>query len=74
MCIVSCTCTIGNQFGGGPPRDPDNKWYIPFDVFKYDTFPPWFQGMVYFLTPGLARKIYELSFTTPYLFTGKIYF
>lgn len=61
----------GNQFGGGPPRDPGSKWYMSYEMFKYDTFPPWFQGMVYMLTPGLARHIYDLSFTTPYMFTGE---
>ena len=62
----------GNEFTDtGPLREAKGKWYIPYEVFKYDTFPAWFQGMVYFLTPQLADKIYQLSFTTPYLFTGQ---
>ncbi|XP_067948978.1 beta-1,3-galactosyltransferase 1-like [Watersipora subatra] len=63
----------GNLFGGGPRRNPKDKWYISVEQFKYDEYPPWFQGMVYFLTPCVARQIYELSFTSPYLFTDDVY-
>ncbi|XP_067930247.1 beta-1,3-galactosyltransferase 5-like [Watersipora subatra] len=64
----------GNMDGHNwPGRDPHEKWYISFKEYKFSTFPPWVQGMAYFLTPSLARRIYELSFSTPYLFTDDVY-
>jgi len=64
----------GNIFAGFEPhRNPASKWYLSKKEYKYDTFPPWLQGMTYFLSPRLAKEIYNLSFTTPYIFTGTQY-
>jgi len=51
-------------------RDPNTKWYLSKKEYKFDSFPIWFQGLAYMLSPPLAKEIYKLSFTTPYLFTG----
>ena len=70
--IISIYFAKGNMDGHRwPGRNKGEKWYISIEEYKFSTFPPWVQGMAYFLTPSLAKRIYELSYSTPYLFTGK---
>ncbi|KAF6033894.1 hypothetical protein EB796_007798 [Bugula neritina] len=61
------------QHNRRPFRNPASKWYLSRKDYKYDTFPMWLQGLTYFLSPRLAKEIYNLSFTTPYIFTDDIY-
>ncbi|XP_067931108.1 beta-1,3-galactosyltransferase 5-like [Watersipora subatra] len=58
---------------GKPFRWNRSKWYLPVTAYKFSTFPQWCLGLVYFFTPDLARQVYNLSFTTPYIYTDDVY-
>jgi len=72
--LVASIIVVAGNIGHNkrPFRNPASKWYLSRKEYKYDTFPMWLQGLTYFLSPRLAKEIYNLSFTTPYIFTGKL--
>lgn len=57
----------------GPNRDKLDKWYMPREKWPYDNYPPWFQGLAYFLTPSLAEKLVPIALNVPYFFMDDVY-
>ena len=69
--LTSLGCMNGSPW---PIRDPHSRWYLSPKDYRFIKFPPWTQGMLYLFTPTVARHLYELSFSTPYIMTGKCLF
>ncbi|XP_042310428.1 beta-1,3-galactosyltransferase 2-like [Sceloporus undulatus] len=46
-----------------PIRDKAYKWYVPWEVYPNDTYPPYCGGPGYVLSGDLAKKIYQVAQT-----------
>ncbi|XP_043078258.1 beta-1,3-galactosyltransferase 2 [Puntigrus tetrazona] len=42
-------------------RNPENKFYIPYDVYSRDTYPPYPLGMCYIISLDLPQKFLQES-------------
>ena len=54
-------------------RNPDSKWYVSREVYPNDTYPVWFQGLVYFLTPSTTAELFKQSLQTRYMHTDDVF-
>jgi hypothetical protein len=46
-----------------PFRDKESKWFVSYDDFPGDVYPPYAHGPFYILTNQLVPLLYNLSFT-----------
>lgn len=46
-----------------PLRDKAYKWYVPWEVYPNDTYPPYCGGPGYVLSGDLPKKIYQVAQT-----------
>lgn len=46
---------------------------MPEDVWPNSTYPTWYQGLVYFLSPSLTGDLFKTATNTPYMFTDDVY-
>ncbi|XP_074932264.1 LOW QUALITY PROTEIN: beta-1,3-galactosyltransferase 2-like [Phalacrocorax aristotelis] len=49
----------------GPIRSKAYKWYVPYEVYPNNTYPPYCGGPAYVLSGDLASKIYNVAQTLP---------
>ncbi|KAI5088901.1 beta-1,3-galactosyltransferase 2-like [Silurus meridionalis] len=54
-------------------RDPDNKFYIPPEVYPYQVYPPYPLGMCYIISMDLPEKILEASRKIRPIFIEDVY-
>ena len=50
-----------------PVRDPTNKWYTSFEMYKDQRYPPYLQGGAYLMTRQTALLIWNKALITPLL-------
>ncbi|XP_062979691.1 beta-1,3-galactosyltransferase 2-like [Elgaria multicarinata webbii] len=46
-----------------PIRNKAYKWYVPWEVYRNDTYPPYCAGPGYVLSGDLAKKVYQVAQT-----------
>lgn len=56
-----------------PVRRKNDKWYLSYEEWPHDTFPIWYQGLAFILSPTLADKLYKQALQTSYIFTDDVY-
>ena len=59
--------------GVRPVRNPFNTWYISREVWPYDTYPLWLQGMVYLLSPSNTADLFQAALRTHYMHTDDVF-
>ena len=42
-------------------------------MYPYKKYPPWYNGFLYFVTIKLAKEMYYLAESTPYMFTDDVF-
>ena len=73
-CQFLCCFLTGKAVANpNPHRNKKSKWYISADVWPYDTYPLWFQGMVYMLSPHYTADLYQAALRTHYMFTDDVF-
>ena len=66
---------LAGKFSDGvrPVRNPFNTWYISREVWPYDTYPLWLQGMVYLLSPSNTADLFQAALRTHYMLTDDVF-
>lgn len=54
-------------------RDKSAQWYVSHEQWPDDTYPIWYQGLVYILTTPLTKQISSLAAEQPYLFLDDVF-
>lgn len=57
----------------GPRRDETDKWYVSFDEYQDDVYPPYCEGFAYVMSPDLPLKLYNASLDTKYYWIDDVY-
>ena len=48
-----------------PVRDPKDKWYVSYEMYKEDIFPPYLQGGAYLMARQAALSIWNNAMKIP---------
>ena len=56
-----------------PRRDKNDKWYVSWDEYPEEVYPPYCEGYAYILDPNLVPKLVEAALTTPYYWIDDVY-
>lgn len=48
-------------YGGAVLRDPQSKWYVPYEILPQSVYPPYALGLGYVLSLDLTAKLIEAS-------------
>ncbi|XP_028657615.1 beta-1,3-galactosyltransferase 9 [Erpetoichthys calabaricus] len=56
-----------------PIRDPDSKYFLPKKAYPNESYPDYCSGTAYVLSRSAARKIYEVTFRTPWFIFEDVY-
>ena len=56
-----------------PRRDKSDKWYVSWEEYPEEVYPPYCEGYAYILDPKLAPKLVEAALTTPYYWIDDVY-
>ncbi|XP_037553652.1 beta-1,3-galactosyltransferase 1-like [Nematolebias whitei] len=48
-------------YGGAVLRDPQSKWYVPYEILPESVYPPYALGLGYILSLDLTAKLIEAS-------------
>ncbi|KAK6182840.1 hypothetical protein SNE40_010430 [Patella caerulea] len=68
------TFTLGGKCGVGQPhRTPHSKYYVPYDIYPYEYYPPYCSGTGYLTTITVATKIINISKSIPFFPLEDIY-
>uniref|UniRef100_A0A8C8RES9 Hexosyltransferase n=1 Tax=Pelusios castaneus TaxID=367368 RepID=A0A8C8RES9_9SAUR len=55
---------IGRVHRGAPPvRDKTSKYYVPYEMYQWPSYPDYTAGAAYVISSDVAAKIYEASQT-----------
>ncbi|NWY66176.1 B3GN5 glucosaminyltransferase, partial [Erithacus rubecula] len=55
---------IGRVHRGSPPiRDKSSKYYVPYEMYQWPSYPDYTAGAAYVVSNDVAAKIYEASLT-----------
>ncbi|XP_072051681.1 beta-1,3-galactosyltransferase 1-like [Amphiura filiformis] len=46
-------------------RNPDEKFYVPYDIYTPDEYPPYVVGIGYIISMDLVHKLYLAALKTP---------
>ena len=49
------------------------QWIVTREEWPHDTYPTWFQGLVYFLNPRTAGEMYQQALHIHYLHTDDVF-
>ncbi|XP_067930291.1 beta-1,3-galactosyltransferase 1-like [Watersipora subatra] len=63
----------GKSIDSIPNRHKHSKWYVSKEVWPEDTYPTWFQGLVYFLSPQHTAELFETALHTHYMHTDDVF-
>ncbi|XP_055333696.1 uncharacterized protein LOC129585140 [Paramacrobiotus metropolitanus] len=56
------------------PRKKSFKWYITYEEYPGETYPPFCYGNGYLFTKDLVRPVYDMAVRTPQLWVDDAYF
>lgn len=56
-----------------PRRDKEDKWYVSYDEFSRDLYPPYCEGFAYIMSTDLVPKLYNESLYTKYYWIDDVY-
>ncbi|MEQ2253462.1 hypothetical protein ILYODFUR_032346 [Ilyodon furcidens] len=59
--------------GGKVLRDLNSKWYIPWNIFSEDVYPPYALGLGYIVSLDLTKKLIEASRHVKALYIEDVY-
>ncbi|NXR37481.1 B3GN5 glucosaminyltransferase, partial [Zosterops hypoxanthus] len=55
---------IGRVHRGSPPvRDKSSKYYVPYEMYPWPSYPDYTAGAAYVISNDVAAKVYEASLT-----------
>nr|XP_057924152.1 lactosylceramide 1,3-N-acetyl-beta-D-glucosaminyltransferase A-like [Doryrhamphus excisus]XP_057924153.1 lactosylceramide 1,3-N-acetyl-beta-D-glucosaminyltransferase A-like [Doryrhamphus excisus] len=55
---------VGRVYWGSPPnRSKDSKYYVPFEMYQWWSYPDYTAGGGYVVSGDVANKIYQVSLT-----------
>lgn len=55
---------IGRVHRGSPPvRDKSSKYYVPYEMYQWPSYPDYTAGAAYVISNDVAAKVYEASLT-----------
>ncbi|NXI27182.1 B3GN5 glucosaminyltransferase, partial [Sterrhoptilus dennistouni] len=55
---------IGRVHRGSPPiRDKSSKYYVPYEMYPWPSYPDYTAGAAYIISNDVAAKVYEASLT-----------
>ncbi|XP_006262087.1 lactosylceramide 1,3-N-acetyl-beta-D-glucosaminyltransferase [Alligator mississippiensis] len=55
---------IGRVHRGSPPvRDKSSKYYVPYEMYQWPSYPDYTAGAAYVISSDVAAKVYEASQT-----------
>nr|XP_013804962.1 PREDICTED: lactosylceramide 1,3-N-acetyl-beta-D-glucosaminyltransferase-like [Apteryx mantelli mantelli] len=55
---------IGRVHRGSPPvRDKTSKYYVPYEMYQWPSYPDYTAGAAYVISNDVAAKVYEASQT-----------
>lgn len=55
---------IGRVHRGSPPvRDKSSKYYVPYEMYQWPSYPDYTAGAAYVVSNDVAAKVYEASLT-----------
>nr|XP_054755280.1 beta-1,3-galactosyltransferase 1-like [Lytechinus pictus] len=74
LVIPTLNYVTGFVIHGGPIRSPKSKWYMPRSIYPDDRYPPFCSGSGYVFSGDVAKKVYEISLYTPYLYLEDVFF
>ena len=63
----------GKEIDSVPNRNKSSKWYTSREVYPYNKYPLWFQGLVYFLSPQHTGQLFETALDTHYMHTDDVF-
>jgi len=64
---VPIICLYSYQARDIPARDPSSKWYISFDVWPEETWPPYCRGGLYTIQIDMLKELVAIAQTMSYL-------
>jgi len=57
---------FGNLYTSSKPyRDPSSKWYVPYERYKGDRYPPYVSGSAYVMSRDVASALYAAALDLP---------
>lgn len=60
-------CIYSYQQKDIPARNPKSKWYISYDLFGGEIWPPYCRGGLYLMPVSMTSALYNVSRTTSYM-------
>lgn len=54
-------------------RKPANKWYVTFEEYSKQFYPPFLSGWFYISNPEVSSEIFRHSFSMPYFWIDDVY-
>jgi len=60
-------CVYSYQPRDVPARNPNSKWYISYDLFGGERWPPYCRGGLYLMPVFMTSQLYNISRTTSYM-------
>lgn len=54
-------------------REPANKWFVTYEEYSKQFYPPFLSGWFYITNPEVSSKIVRHSFSTPYFWIDDMY-
>jgi len=60
-------CVYSYQPEDIPARNPNSKWYISYDLFGGEQWPPYCRGGLYLMPVLMTSQLYNISRTTSYM-------
>lgn len=61
------------EWAAGVHRYSSSKWFVPFDIFSGNTYPPYALGLGYVLSRDLAKRLVEASREVKALYIEDVY-
>ena len=56
-----------------PIRDTESKWYVTWEDWPQEDYPPVCNGFIYIMSPDVSALLYKTSLTTRYFYFEDVY-
>ncbi|KYB26485.1 Beta-1,3-galactosyltransferase brn-like Protein [Tribolium castaneum] len=54
-------------------RNPASKWFVPYELYPDEKYPPYLCGAAYIMSADVAVKLYRVALETPIFYIEDVY-
>ncbi|XP_064212018.1 uncharacterized protein LOC661554 [Tribolium castaneum] len=54
-------------------RNPASKWFVPYELYPDEKYPPYLCGAAYIMSADVAVKLYHVALETPIFYIEDVY-